>query len=37
MTVGVYGIFDSKTNECLYIGMSKNIELRWKNHLKKIT
>lgn len=34
MTVGIYGIFDSETDECLYIGMSKNIEDRWKSHLK---
>lgn len=36
MTVGIYGIFDSKTDECLYIGMSKNIEQRWKSHLKNL-
>jgi len=36
MTVGIYGIFDSKTDECLYIGMSKNIEQRWKYHLKDL-
>lgn len=34
MTVGIYGIFDSKTDECLYVGMSKNIEQRWKSHIK---
>lgn len=34
MTTGIYGIFDSDTDECLYVGMSKNIEDRWKSHLK---
>lgn len=34
MTIGIYGIFNAKTDECLYIGMSKNIEERWKSHLK---
>lgn len=32
MTIGVYGIFDSYTNECLYIGQSSNIEYRWRMH-----
>ena len=36
MTVGIYGIFDSKTDECLYVGMSKNIEERWRSHLKEL-
>jgi hypothetical protein len=36
MTVGVYGIFDSETDECLYVGQSKNIEERWKGHLKTL-
>lgn len=34
MTIGIYGIFDATTDECLYIGMSKDIEERWKQHLK---
>lgn len=36
MTVGIYGIFDSKTDECLYVGLSKNIEQRWSSHLKEL-
>lgn len=36
MTVGIYGIFDSKTDECLYVGLSKNIEQRWISHLKEL-
>lgn len=36
MTVGIYGIFDSKTDECLYVGLSKNIEQRWHSHLKEL-
>lgn len=36
MTVGIYGIFNAKTDECLYIGMSKNIEERWHSHLKEL-
>lgn len=36
MTVGIYGIFDAKTDECLYVGMSKNIEQRQKSHLKEL-
>lgn len=36
MTVGIYGIFDSETDECLYVGMSKNIEVRWKQHIKEL-
>jgi len=36
MTVGIYGIFDAHNNECLYVGLSKNIEQRWKSHLKEL-
>lgn len=36
MTVGIYGIFDSETDECLYVGMSKSIEERWRHHLKEL-
>lgn len=32
MTVGIYGIFDSITDECLYVGLSTDIHGRWKNH-----
>lgn len=34
MSIGIYGIFDRETDDCLYIGMSKNLERRWKDHLK---
>ena len=30
---GVYAIFDSSTNECLYVGQSSNVLLRFKKHL----
>lgn len=34
MTAGIYGIFDSETNECLYVGQSKDCENRWsRGHL----
>lgn len=33
MTVGIYGIFDAKTDECLYVGKSITIESRWKKHI----
>ena len=36
MTCGIYGIFSSCTRECLYVGQSKNIEYRWKQHLSKL-
>lgn len=36
MVAGVYGIFDQITNECLYIGQSKNIEVRWQGHIKSL-
>ena len=36
MTVGIYGIFNAETDECLYVGMSKNIEQRWSSHLKEL-
>lgn len=34
MTTGIYGIFGKNTHECLYIGQSRNIEQRWKQHKK---
>lgn len=37
MTVGIYGIFDASTNECLYVGLSRNIEERWKSHIKTLS
>lgn len=36
MTVGIYGLFDSVTGECLYIGQSSDIEYRVKHHLKRL-
>lgn len=37
MTVGVYGIFDANTDECLYVGMSSvSVEKRFKQHLKNL-
>lgn len=34
MTCGIYGIFDAYNHDCLYVGQSKHIEYRWKQHLK---
>ena len=36
MTVGIYGIFNSETRECLYVGQSKDIDTRWRAHLKRL-
>lgn len=36
MTVGIYLIQDKITQENLYVGQSKNIEQRWKSHLKRL-
>lgn len=36
MTVGIYGIFNSETKECLYVGQSKDIDTRWREHLKRL-
>lgn len=33
MAVGIYGIFDNRNNECLYVGQSKQVTQRWKGHL----
>lgn len=33
MTVGTYGIFDSKTDECLYVGLSSDMDGRWRRHI----
>ena len=35
MTCGVYGIF-SKSDECLYVGLSRDVESRWLSHIKKL-
>lgn len=37
MTAGIYGIFSSRTGECLYIGQSRNIEYRCSVHLQKLS
>lgn len=37
MTVGIYGIFDSETDECLYVGKSIQIEERYSKHLRLLT
>ena len=37
MKIGIYGIFDAVEEDvCLYVGQSRNIEDRWKGHLKKL-
>lgn len=36
MTIGVYSIFNAETDECLYVGLSKDIEDRWQSHLKNL-
>lgn len=36
MTTGIYSINDKNTGECLYVGQSKDIEYRWKQHLSKL-
>lgn len=36
MAIGIYGIFDGTNGDCLYIGLSRNIELRWRGHLKEL-
>lgn len=36
MTVGIYGLFDSETDECLYVGLSLDIEYRVKKHVSKL-
>lgn len=34
--MGIYGIFCSESGDCLYVGLSRNIEDRWKSHLKTL-
>lgn len=36
MTVGIYGLFNNKNNDCLYIGQSNDIEYRTSRHLSKL-
>lgn len=36
MTCGIYGLFDAETDECLYVGLSRDIEARWRTHLTKL-
>lgn len=36
MTTGIYGIFDRRNGECLYVGQSKSIEDRWRSHRKRL-
>jgi transposase-like protein len=36
MTIGIYGIFDTKTNQCLYVGQSKDVEARFRTHVTKL-
>lgn len=33
---GIYGIFDSVSSECLYIGLTHDFSARWKSHLRKL-
>lgn len=33
---GIYGIFDTLTGECLYVGQSKNIYERRRSHFKRL-
>lgn len=36
MTVGIYAIFDNVSNDCLYVGQSKNCESRLLSHIKSL-
>lgn len=36
MTIGIYGLFDRETGECLYVGQSSDIEYRVRQHRKKL-
>lgn len=33
---GIYGIFSAETGECLYVGLSKDIKNRWREHQSKL-
>lgn len=34
MAIGIYGIFNKSNDDCLYVGQTLDINLRWKQHLK---
>lgn len=34
--VGIYGLFDAMTGECLYVGQSSDVEYRIKRHLWRL-
>lgn len=36
MVCGIYGIF-SREDECLYVGLSRDIGQRWRRHLNKLS
>lgn len=36
MTTGVYGLFDAKNGTCLYVGQSKNVQNRFRQHITKL-
>lgn len=36
MTCGIYAIFSSFDDECLYVGQSKNVEDRYRQHITKL-
>lgn len=33
---GIYAIYDAKTNECLYVGQSKDVHMRWEQHVNRM-
>lgn len=37
MTTGIYGIFDASNGECLYVGQSRRMKMRWRAHLKTLS
>lgn len=36
LLTGVYAIYESGTDTCLYVGQSSDIESRWKQHVKNL-
>lgn len=36
VTIGIYGLFSTETNECLYVGQSLNIERRIIDHILQL-
>lgn len=37
MTIGIYGIYDKESGDCLYVGMSSvSVERRWKQHIRHL-